>query len=317
MADYKEIFEAFVNAYWLRPETALWRSLDVLAMQPFAFESPSVDLGCGDGVFSFIRAGGRFGPEFDVFQSTKNMSLTKYFDGEDVYDHFSDICNMVLVSKPKYNIDYGLDLKEALLRKADGLGLYRNLIQCDANQGLPFEDASISTVFSNIVYWLDDPAHIFSELSRVLKIGGRACILLPNATFGEYTFFNNLAEIDGNVLSFLEPLNRGRVGDNIKHAKTHEEWVCLFRGAGLEPIYHKAHLSRTVVRIWDVGMRPLFPVLKRMANAIDKDELLVIKKEWVEIFNRFIMPFTRVDNMIDVDVEPGFHCYICQKSEDA
>ena len=54
----KEILKNFLNAYWLRPETALWRTLDVEAMRTFKGTSPSLDLGCGDGTFSFIRAGG-------------------------------------------------------------------------------------------------------------------------------------------------------------------------------------------------------------------------------------------------------------------
>lgn len=54
----KEILKNFLNAYWLRPETALWRTLDVEAMRTFKVTSPSLDLGCGDGTFSFIRAGG-------------------------------------------------------------------------------------------------------------------------------------------------------------------------------------------------------------------------------------------------------------------
>jgi hypothetical protein len=48
----------FLNAYWLRPESALWRTCDVESMKGFEFKAPSLDLGCGDGTFSFLRAGG-------------------------------------------------------------------------------------------------------------------------------------------------------------------------------------------------------------------------------------------------------------------
>lgn len=52
-----DILKNFLNAYWLRPETAMWRALDAISMNDFEFLSPSLDLGCGDGVFSFLRGG--------------------------------------------------------------------------------------------------------------------------------------------------------------------------------------------------------------------------------------------------------------------
>ncbi len=54
----KNVLMKFLNAFWLRPETALWRTLDVESMRDFEFVSPSLDLGCGDGTFSFVRGGG-------------------------------------------------------------------------------------------------------------------------------------------------------------------------------------------------------------------------------------------------------------------
>ena len=58
-----------LNVYWLRPETALWRSIDIEIMKDFEINGKSLDLGCGDGVLSFIRAGGKFDITFDDYQS--------------------------------------------------------------------------------------------------------------------------------------------------------------------------------------------------------------------------------------------------------
>ena len=64
---------AFLNLYWLRPETALWRTLDCLALKDVEFHPPIIDIGCGDGVFSFTRAGGLFDPSYDVFIHTGKL----------------------------------------------------------------------------------------------------------------------------------------------------------------------------------------------------------------------------------------------------
>jgi len=63
----------FLNAYWLRPESALWRTCDVESMKGFEFKAPSLDLGCGDGTFSFLRAGGQFDDTYDVFMDVDNL----------------------------------------------------------------------------------------------------------------------------------------------------------------------------------------------------------------------------------------------------
>ena len=64
---HSDSFDQLMNAFWLRPETAMWREIDIRAMRSFKFSSPSFDLGCGDGLFSFIRAGGCFDWSFDAF----------------------------------------------------------------------------------------------------------------------------------------------------------------------------------------------------------------------------------------------------------
>src|ERR1700722_5847078 len=145
-----------LNVFWLRPETAMWRACDIQAMARFKFASPSLDLGCGDGIFSFIRAGGGLGEDFDAFRSVGD--LDKFFEKADVFDHYSGKIHPTIATKADYQIDVGFDQKQTLLNKAAELGLYGELRQGDGNSVLPFADESFRSVFSNIVYWLGDPA---------------------------------------------------------------------------------------------------------------------------------------------------------------
>jgi hypothetical protein len=70
-------FEELLNVFWLRPETALWREIDVRAMKQFSFKAPSLDLGCGDGIFSFIRSGGGFSSDFDAFRAMSGLAACR------------------------------------------------------------------------------------------------------------------------------------------------------------------------------------------------------------------------------------------------
>ena len=302
----------FLNVYWLRPETALWRSIDVEAMKNFSFESPSLDLGCGDGIFSFIRAGGSFNLDFDAFQSVD--MLDKFFDKVDVYDCFKDNIHPNILNKPKYMIDYGFDHKENLLKKAQTLNLYKTTIVGDASMTLPFADNSLRSVFSNIIYWLENPQHIFNEISRVLDVGGKCCVMLPNSNLAEFSFYYNLViKQNKEQFSFLELLDRGRMSDNIKQAKSMKEWKVIINNSNLKIIKHKMHLSKTIIQIWDIGLRPIFPLLYKMTSHLSNDELLQIKKQWIETFMMFLEPLLENDFQLNLDVEPAFHCFILEK----
>lgn len=304
--------EALLDVFWLRPETALWRELDIRAMKSFDFNSHSLDIGCGDGLFSFIRAGGRFDPGFDAFRAM--TGLDRFFDNVDVFDAFDGQVNPVVAELPEYRIGCGFDHKKNLLNKAGQLGLYASLKQGDANQQLPFPDESFNSIFSNIVYWLDDPQSTLIEISRILRPGGKVCLMLPNETLPEFSFYNQLYVKTGNPeWAFLEKLDRGRFSDNIRQARSRNAWERMFKTAGLCVAEHRAHLSKTVIQIWDIGFRPLFPVLHRMANAIPAEDFLDIKREWTATMRQFLEPLIEMDDSLTQGKEPAFHCYILEK----
>jgi hypothetical protein len=76
-----EIIKEFLNAYWLRPETAIWRTMDSNFLKGTKFESPMLDLGCGDRIFSFVNFGGKTDIDFDVYKTTNIKK--KFLKGDD------------------------------------------------------------------------------------------------------------------------------------------------------------------------------------------------------------------------------------------
>lgn len=304
--------EELLKVYWLRPETALWRHLDIKAMENFQFKSPSLDIGGGDGLLSFIRAGGEFDLLFDAFQSMKEMN--NYFDGEDVWNHYDDSLKPLITKEPNYKIDYILDHKRALLDKAKTLNLYNNFIQHDANQKLPFKDNEFNTIYSNIVYWLDKPEETLKEIYRILNKGGECCLFLPNSTYPDFSFYNELYLKTGSKdFEFLKSLDRGNLSE-IKSAKNFDEWKNLIEKSGLTIKEHKMHLSKTVMQIWHIGLRPIFPLLLEMVRSIDnQDKLKSIKKEWIQTFNMMLKPIANMDSKLTQNEEHAFHMFILKK----
>jgi SAM-dependent methyltransferase len=304
--------EQLLNVFWLRPETALWREIDIRTMSGFEVLSPSLDLGCGDGTFSFIRAGGEFDRCFDAFRSV--TKLEQFFQHVDCFDAFDENLSVRVTKSPKYQIDVGFDHKSNLIKKAAQLGLYGSLKQGDANQPLPFPDETFNSVFSNIVYWLDSPRSVISEISRVLKPGGSACLMLPNITFPQFSFYNQLYVNGGDTRwEFLEMLDRGRFADNIRQAKSLDEWQTMFECAGLKVERHHYHLSKFIIQTWDIGLRPLFPVLLEMSNELSPEKLLEIKAKWIQIMKSFIEPLLEINKTLPGIEQPAFHCFELRK----
>jgi len=307
-----DTLKQLLNVFWLRPETALWREIDIRTMSAFEMRSPSLDLGCGDGNFSFIRAGGEFDVSFDAFRSVSQ--LDKFFQNVDVFDSYDETLSSAVTNPPKYQIDVGFDYKINVLKKAGQLGLYGALKQGDANQPLPFPGASFNSVFSNVVYWLDSPLSVISEISRILKPGGAACLMLPNITFPQFSFYNQLYVKDGDSRwKFLEMLDRGRFADNIRQAKSLDEWQGIFDKVGLIIERHHSHLSKLAIQVWDIGLRPLFPVLIEMSNELSPEKRMSIKAKWIQIMKAFIEPLLEIDKALPGNEQAAFHCFELRK----
>ena len=132
-----QILKKFLNIYWIRPETAFWRSLDVLQMKSIDFKRPIIDIGCGDGTFSFTHFEGELASNYDVYRTINTTN--KFFEGHDIHDQKNSIKPRI-IQKAKTQIDVGLDWKKNLLDKAKKLKLYEKLIQHDSNKKFPFKE---------------------------------------------------------------------------------------------------------------------------------------------------------------------------------
>lgn len=307
MSDPRDRLEALLNLYWLRPETALFRALDFRALDGIDFVPPVLELGCGDGALSFLRAGGRFDPAFDVYKQT--TALDAFYENADIYDAYdADQKAPNILSKPTYRIHTGLDHKPNLLKKALGTGLYEETVEADANGSLPLPDASYQTVFSNILYWLTDHRSALAEIRRVLKPGGRAILHVPNETFRDYSFYQRLYVSTGDPRwEWLKLIDRGR-SESIKLCQSREAWVDDFSQAGLGVTHHVQYLSKLALEIWDIGLRPVSPFLIEMANALGDGKRAEIKRKWVEGMIPLVWPLC--GSGLRNSNPAGFHLFV-------
>lgn len=299
--------------YWLRVETALWRARDIEVIRGsgFRMEGKCLDLGGGDGTFSFLLNGGRINPSYDSYSY---VDYTPGFnDGKDIYDFTTPLIDDYVVKPADTNFIYNLDQKFNLLQKASNLAFYSDLRQGDANSPLDFADNTFDSVFSNIIYWLENPSSVFSELSRVAKPGATFCFVVPNHHFPNTSNLSKYSEYSFNK-QFLQILDRGRHSSNIKCARHPDIWVSHVEEACWSVIYHDSYLSDDLVSFWDVGLRPFSPYIIKGFNRLPADDRLAIKIEWVDGI------FPIYDGFLDAQLElesktSNFEIFICQNKK--
>ena len=205
--DAARLLRRFVQAYWLRPENAFWMTLRSIVLSRAAMATPGIDVACGDGIFTFLHCGGAFDPDFDVFQSVGHLDRV-HTEHADMFDHAEETYEPTILASPRRNLSVGLDAKPALLRKADRLGLYEELVEHDGNRRLPFDDGRFQTVYCNAAYWIEEIDGFLKELRRILHSDGRVILQVKLDSMRRY---NLQAHRDVLTDRFLDIIGRGRL----------------------------------------------------------------------------------------------------------
>lgn len=282
----RERLERFLAAYWLRPENAFWMAMRSEMLSRVEWSCPALDLCCGDGVFSFLHLGGLLDPAWDVFQSVGGLDRVRT-EHHDIFDHIDDEFRPLVQKLPATKFEIGCDAKSALLRRAKPLGIYERLVEHDANEALPFEDASVRFVYCNAAYWVRRIDALLNEVRRISVPGGRIVLQVKLDSLRGYTLESHHDRLGEE---FLDIIGRGRT-DCWPTLADRDTWEGRFRRAGLVVERAVPFISRTQAHIWDVGLRPIAPLLIRMANGLNPDTRAAIKRDWVDLLVELLLPF--------------------------
>ena len=273
------------NVYWARPENAYGIARCMQLLDGMELKSPSLDLMCGHGIWSFIKAGGDFDYDFDCYQDV--VQLDQYKKGVDIQDHFSESYKPNIIKKPQYQIDFGLDWKENNLKKSKTLNFYKNLVQEDCNNKLSFSDKKFSTIFSNTIYWVNDLDNILKELHRILKDDGNVYLVNYLPPMNDYLSFYKNQNFPDNWIKLVD---RNRSTEN-KHIFTKEEWKEIFSKNGFKIVEYTPTQNQLFAHFWNIGLRPLAGHILDMSKKLSKNEYYDIKKKWVKTLYEFFEPY--------------------------
>lgn len=308
----KIYLKQLLELYWLRPETALWRTFDCLLMDGHTLSGRSIEFGCGDGMLSFIMAGGKIN-NYDVYEDL--FDVAGFNNGVDIYNVVNDRDRILEKDSSllRYYYSCGVDYKEALVAKAARTGdFYKKLLVHNLNGLLPIESNSYDSALSNILSWLGDLDCILREWNRVLNMSSKLYLFVPNYNFKEKAWLYYSAPHKGNNIYF-NYFDRG-YGSLIKHYYRSCDWEKIFVRSGFRVAQHVMYLTDPVMRIWNVGTRPISQLLIKMAASVLPKQKKAIKEEWVSYFYDFMLPIVQEEaTKTPKDDEHAFHFYILEK----
>lgn len=300
-----------LSIHWLRPETALWRTFDCLLMEKYGnISGNSIDLGCGDGTMSYIMAGGII-DKYDVFMEIGQ--LQNYNAGADIHNQNPESPLIADNTTLRYKFELGVDHKEGLINKARRFSdFYSNVAIFNLNQKMDLEDGYFDSAFSNILYWLKDIDSVLREWCRVLKDKAKLHLFVPTASFRGKAWFYYSAPHTGDN-KYLNYFDRG-YGSLINHCYNTTQWAAFFLRNGFAVADHHLYLTNSVMNIWNIGTRPITPLLINMSTMLSQEDRDIAKSEWVDYFFKFFMPIIEGEFERNVNEnDAAFHFFVLEK----
>lgn len=272
--EIEEIYHEFMSLDWLRPESALLRTLRCKIMVNLKnnyLKFPLLDLGCGDGLFTSILFGARINKKYDAYE---NVDLNKV----DIYDKHNEIPKDYLIKKGHFN-GCGLDIKKSSVLNCRSLGTYNEVKKGDVRK-IPFEDETFKSVYASMIDDINkkDLETTFTEVHRVLKKGDYFVFNTPTRYFRDNLYFYNKIKETDNYEKKREFMTYDR-GRSEWEPRTEELWNTLFKKTSFKKVDCYYYGNDRTVKFWDVGFRPFFNYLMKTREILkEKETYLEFKK---------------------------------------
>ena len=264
----------YLSLYFLKPFDAINDTLTASLISRLDWSGEFVEIGSGDGVFSYVMHGGTFPLWFDRYLMT---DLTR----EDIYDtHRQNVLpGTKLLNSPI--ISKAIDAKQSHVAKIKEIGFAREAI-CSPYENLPLADESVEAIFYYTPHGLKNHNQAICEARRILKPGGRMLILLYNSTFKKSFLCHRLARFFPDFLGhYFDRLDNGRYKEITNLSNSQQGWREFFASHGFSIQKYHAGLSSLAWKVYDIQTRPFFKILIRFFNLMPMHFRTFFKFVWM------------------------------------
>jgi SAM-dependent methyltransferase len=270
------LLKRYLQVYWLKPFDAINDTANAAALTQFTWEDPILEVGGGDGMFSFLMHGGQFSFKDDRYtQSDPNRA-------GDVFDVYKEGASLTVKKPAGLHYATGVDLKMSHIFKARETGLYDDL-KSSVPEELPLKAESYQTVFLYLFHGLTNYENTLREIRRVIRPQGRLLMVAFNKNVSRFFICHKLHLFFAShgfvrLAAYFKKLDGGRSEEITGMARTLPEWQLLLNATGfkLQKVY--THVSPLAWMANDVQTRPLFRFLIRVSQKLEDFHLKAVIK---------------------------------------
>ncbi len=283
------LLRRYFQLYWLKPFDAVNDAANAWALSQFEWVEPILEVGGGDGVFSFILHGGEF-----------FLSEDRYRHGDlrlnDIYDVYRSDRPLRIKHRIGRRYEVGADLKLSHLQKSEETGLYQRLLSIKP-EALPLGPGSFKTVFLYTFHGLTDYRRCLKEIRRVIRPDGTLLMIAFNQVVSRqficYPLHKWFERLGWKGLSaYFLKLDNGRYEELTGFSRSFSEWKRLLEEADFQLTKAYNQVSPLAWRVYDLQTRPLLRPLIRFSEFLERLHLKTpVKALWVYLFLPLLVVF--------------------------
>ena len=262
---FVSLLRRYLQLYWLKPFDAVNDAANAWALLQFPWQEPILEVGGGDGAFSFIMHGG----EFDFIADRYDQSDPRR--AGDMFDVYREGRPLTVKRRASRVYAAGVDLKRSHVLKARETDLYQLLV-VSPPEPLPFADQSFRTVFLYFPHGLVEQGQavnyeeVLKEIHRVLRPDGSLFMTAFNRRVEDAFVCRPLQRFCARMgwhraSEYFRRLDGGRYEEISGLARTSEQWESLLEKSGFRFLESWTHVSPLAWRSYDFQTRPILRVL--------------------------------------------------------
>lgn len=302
----------YLTLYFLKPFDAVNDTLTASLLTRLDWNGEVVELGAGDGVFSYVMHGGSFPLWFDRYLLT---DLSK----NDIYDtHRKDVLPATRhVAFP--NVILAIDAKESHVRKIREIHFAKSALLA-RYEALPIREKSVSKIFYYTPHGLRSHQDALREAARILKYGGSLLILLYDSAFLPSFICHRLSTaLPGRLGAYFSQLNSGRYEEISQLARPPKEWESLFSELGFAIEAKHVGLSTLAWKAYDIQTRPLLKFLIKLFGRMPTHVRTALKLTWMILCYPIVLIFYLLysNEYLRIDRTNCYIAYQLKKTIDA
>ncbi len=274
----------YLNIYFLKPFDAVNDTLTASLLKDYNWETPYIEIGSGDGMFSYIMHGGKFPIWFDRYL---NIDLKK----KDIFDTHQMNKNLPLKKIKNIKNLCAIDSKENHIKKIKEIGFADKAI-LSKYEKLPFKNESFHSLFLYTPHGLDNYDMCIKECNRTLDKDGNMIVLNFNKSIKDYFICHKLSkQVKGNLYDYLKSLDNGRHDEITNLSKSLEEWHLFFNKLGFKIIKFNQGLNPIAWMFYDIQTRPFLQPLIKFFNFFPRYLRTVLKLFWMIMWYPILLIF--------------------------